>query len=76
MLVAAFGFVDGVSLLIGLMAGYMAFIVVHHAVHRWSLGPGSGLYEAKMRHVVHHSFNDCNFGVITSFWDIVFRTKR
>lgn len=75
-LVLAFGFVDGGELLIGLMAGYLGFIIVHHAVHRWTLGPSSWFYRAKLRHVAHHASDDCNFGVTTSFWDVVFHTRR
>ena len=27
-----------------------------------------------MRHPAHHRFENCNYGVTTIFWDIVFRT--
>lgn len=67
---------DGAAMMAGLLLGYFCFIVVHHAVHRWSIAPGWPLYSAKLRHAAHHRFNDCEFGVITSFWDTVFRTRR
>lgn len=75
-LVLLAGVETGAALLTGVLIGYFAFIVVHHAVHRWPLEPDSWLYPAKMRHVAHHHFNDCNFGVITPFWDIVFWTRH
>ena len=60
----------------GLMLGYMWYMVVHHAVHRWPLDRGSLLYRAKLRHAVHHHHRerDGNFGVTTGFWDRLFAT--
>lgn len=75
-LFAAAGAENGAAIFAGLLLGYFCFIAVHHAVHRWTIEPGSLLYPAKMRHVAHHHFNDRDFGVITSFWDVVFRTRR
>jgi sterol desaturase/sphingolipid hydroxylase (fatty acid hydroxylase superfamily) len=65
---------DGSAIFAGLLLGYLAFITVHYAVHRWPIRPNSRLYPAKLRHLTHHRFENCNFGVITSFWNIVFRT--
>jgi sterol desaturase/sphingolipid hydroxylase (fatty acid hydroxylase superfamily) len=28
-----------------------------------------------MLHLTHHRFEDCNYGVTTNFWDIVFGTN-
>jgi sterol desaturase/sphingolipid hydroxylase (fatty acid hydroxylase superfamily) len=59
----------------GLMIGYVWYIVVHNAVHRWRLDHESFLYPAKLRHAVHHyGKQDGNFGVTTAFWDRVFGT--
>jgi sterol desaturase/sphingolipid hydroxylase (fatty acid hydroxylase superfamily) len=66
---------DGSAIFAGLLLGYLAFIVVHYAVHRWPIEPNSWLYLAKMRHLTHHRFENCNYGVTTIFWDIVFRTN-
>jgi sterol desaturase/sphingolipid hydroxylase (fatty acid hydroxylase superfamily) len=66
---------DGSAIFTGLLLGYLAFIVVHYAVHRWPIEPNSWLYSAKMRHLTHHRFDNCNYGVTTIFWDIVFRTN-
>ena len=75
LLIGAAGVEDGSAIFAGLLLGYLAFIVVHYAVHRWPIEPGSWLYPAKLRHLTHHCLEDCNFGVTTIFWDTVFRTQ-
>jgi sterol desaturase/sphingolipid hydroxylase (fatty acid hydroxylase superfamily) len=75
LLIGAAGVEDGSAIFAGLLLGYLAFIAVHYAVHRWPIEPGSRLYPAKLRHLTHHCLEDCNFGVTTIFWDIVFRTQ-
>src|SRR6266478_4470903 len=75
LLIVTAGLEDGSAIFAGLLLGYLAFIVVHYAVHRWPIEPGSWLYPAKLRHLTHHCLEDCNFGVTTIFWDIVFRTN-
>src|ERR1700682_1577673 len=75
LLIVAAGVEDGSAIFAGLLLGYLAFIVVHYAVHRWPIEPNSWLYSAKVRHLTHHRFKDCNYGVTTIFWDIVFRTN-
>jgi sterol desaturase/sphingolipid hydroxylase (fatty acid hydroxylase superfamily) len=74
LLIATGGVKDGSAIFAGLLLGYEAFITVHYAVHRWPIGPNSLLYPAKRRHLTHHRFESCNFGVTTSFWDIILRT--
>lgn len=74
-LIVVAGVKDGSAILTGLLLGYLAFIVVHHAAHRWAIEANSWLYATKMRHITHHHFDDCNYGVTTIFWDIVFRTN-
>jgi sterol desaturase/sphingolipid hydroxylase (fatty acid hydroxylase superfamily) len=76
LLMASFGLNAGMATLAGLLLGYYGFIVVHHAVHRWTIRPNSWLYREKLRHAAHHHSDDCEFGVITPFWDIVFRTTH
>jgi sterol desaturase/sphingolipid hydroxylase (fatty acid hydroxylase superfamily) len=68
------GVEDGSAIFAGLLIGYLVFIFVHYAVHRWPIEPTSWLYTTKMRHLTHHHFENCNYGVTTIFWDIVFRT--
>src|SRR6266480_3845574 len=75
LLIGTTGVEDGSAIFAGLLLGYLAFIVVHYAVHRWPMEPNSWLYSAKIRHLTHHRFENCNYGVTTSFWDIVFRTN-
>ena len=74
LLIATAGVGTGSAIFAGLLLGYLAFITVHYAVHSWQIGPNSWLYSAKLRHLAHHRFEICNFGVTTIFWDIVFRT--
>jgi len=69
------GMEDGSAIFAGLLSGYLVFIAVHHAVHRWTIEPGSWLYPTKLRHLTHHRFENCNFGVTTIFWDIVLGTS-
>jgi sterol desaturase/sphingolipid hydroxylase (fatty acid hydroxylase superfamily) len=71
----AAGIEDGSAIFAGLLAGYLVFIAIHYAVHRVPIEPGSWLYPTKIRHLAHHRSDNCNFGVTTSFWDIVFRTR-
>jgi len=69
------GVQDGSGTFAGLLLGYLVFITIHFAVHRWPIEPYSWLYSAKMRHLTHHRLENCNYGVTTGFWDIVFRTN-
>ncbi len=75
LLIAAAGAEDGSAIFAGLLSGYLVFIVIHYAVHRWPIAPDAWLYPVKMRHLTHHCFENCNYGVTTIFWDIVFRTN-
>ena len=75
LLIRTAGLEDGSALFAGLLWGYLVFIVVHYAVHRWRIEPGSWLYPTKMRHLTHHHLENCNYGVTTIFWDVVFRTN-
>ena len=75
LLIAAAGVEDGSAIFAGLLSGYLAFIAVHYAVHRWWIEPNSWLYAAKLRHLTHHRLENCNFGVTTILWDVVFRTN-
>ena len=57
----------------GLILGYLWYVSVHHAIHRWRARNGSYLQRAKVRHGRHHSNREpCNFGVTTAFWDRLF----
>jgi len=75
LLIFTAGVEDGSAIFAGLLLGYLAFIIVHYAVHGWPIEPNAWLYSAKVRHLTHHRFENCNYGVTTIFWDIVFRTN-
>lgn len=63
------------GLTVGLMLGYLWYIIVHTAVHRYRLDRGSFLYRAKLRHAHHHyGTQEGNFGVTTDLWDRLFGT--
>ena len=59
----------------GLLIGYVAYMLVHHAAHHWKAGQGTWLFELRRHHALHHFRSDeGNFGIITSFWDRLFGT--
>jgi sterol desaturase/sphingolipid hydroxylase (fatty acid hydroxylase superfamily) len=59
----------------GLMAGYLAYALIHDAVHHRRARPGSWLHGAKLRHARHHRPGPASdFGVSTGVWDRVFAT--
>jgi sterol desaturase/sphingolipid hydroxylase (fatty acid hydroxylase superfamily) len=58
----------------GLMTGFVWYVALHDAIHRWPLRRGSFLYKAKLRHAGHHAGRYGNFGVTTGFWDRVLGT--
>ncbi|MGP0090305.1 MAG: sterol desaturase family protein [Xanthobacteraceae bacterium] len=69
------GFDVASGLTTGLMLGYLWYILVHTAVHRYRLDRGSFLYRTKLRHAHHHyGTQEGNFGVTTSLWDHLFGT--
>ena len=59
----------------GMLIGYMAYMLVHHACHYWRSTAFSWLYRARLHHALHHYHSDeINFGITTAFWDHVFGT--
>jgi sterol desaturase/sphingolipid hydroxylase (fatty acid hydroxylase superfamily) len=57
----------------GVLAGYMAYQLVHHATHFWLPARGTYLYRARLRHSRHHYHRKLgNFGITTVLWDQVF----
>ncbi len=64
------------ALTLGVLLGYMAYSVLHHAAHHWR-SSGAWLKHRKQVHGLHHQFGPPGFyGVTTSLWDHVFRTTR
>jgi sterol desaturase/sphingolipid hydroxylase (fatty acid hydroxylase superfamily) len=59
----------------GLIAGYVWYLLIHDAVHRWQLAEKSWLRTHRLRHLRHHRHPvPGNFGVTTGVWDLVFGT--
>lgn len=64
------------ALTLGVLMGYMAYSVMHHAAHHWRSN-SPWLKRRKQVHGLHHQYGPPGFyGVTTSFWDHVFRTTR
>ena len=60
----------------GLIVGYISYLLVHDAVHRWQLGETSLMRSHRLRHLRHHRHPvPGNFGVTTGVWDLVFGTE-
>lgn len=60
------------SLTLGVMAGYLAYSITHHAIHHWRAG-NSWLKQRKRCHALHHHVDKPGcYGVTTAFWDRVF----
>lgn len=59
----------------GLLGFYTVYLLIHDAIHRRSIEPGSWLHRLKDRHEKHHAGDESKFGVITNFWDLVFGTE-
>ena len=59
----------------GMLLGYMAYMLVHHASHYWRSPASPWLRRARLHHALHHHHSDAiNFGITTAFWDQVFGT--
>lgn len=69
----AFGNVrDAIAFTLGMIAGFLAFGIVHHAVHHWRLDH-AWLKPLKRWHAMHHHTKQgCYYGVTSVFWDHVF----
>jgi sterol desaturase/sphingolipid hydroxylase (fatty acid hydroxylase superfamily) len=71
----AFGF-QASAFAAGFSAGYVFYAFAHTAFHYATIGTGHPLFALKRHHALHHSFENCNFGVSTTLWDRAFRTIR
>jgi sterol desaturase/sphingolipid hydroxylase (fatty acid hydroxylase superfamily) len=63
-------------LMSGLLVGYLAYEVLHFAIHRWRRW--RWLLRPLVRHHLYHHHKDSTrcYGVSTPLWDWVFRTGR
>lgn len=63
------------GLIAGLMLGYLAYTLLHDALHHRRARPGGWLHRAKLRHARHHRPGArTDFGVSTDLWDRLFAT--
>jgi cyclopropane-fatty-acyl-phospholipid synthase len=78
----------GMAITLGLMAGYLAYGLTHHAVHHrmpaW-VARNAWMGRRRTRHAMHHYTHHattvgrpgtaCHYGVSNSVWDAVFGTN-
>jgi sterol desaturase/sphingolipid hydroxylase (fatty acid hydroxylase superfamily) len=64
--------------LCGFSAGYFYFGALHHLEHTTRINqiPFRWLQGRWAAHSVHHRLDHTNYGVMTSFWDYVFKTHQ
>ncbi|WP_373048664.1 sterol desaturase family protein [Vulgatibacter sp.] len=69
-----FGTGPGLSLLAGLVAGYLAYEWVHYATH-YRVPRGRILKALRRHHMIHHHAQfHARYGVTSPLWDWVFRS--
>ncbi|HET8597935.1 MAG TPA: sterol desaturase family protein [Castellaniella sp.] len=60
---------------LGMGAGYLLYVTVHHGAHHWKAREGSWMRARKRDHARHHRPGASGwYGVTTPFWDHVFHT--
>lgn len=71
------GLLHSCALTVGILIGYLAYTVTHHAIHHWR-SDNVWLKNRKRWHALHHGnveHSGC-YGVTSSFWDHVFGSTR
>jgi len=65
------------ALTLGVLMGYLAYTVTHHATHHWRAGNG-WLRKRKQWHALHHHQVERAgyYGVTSGFWDRVFGSDK
>jgi sterol desaturase/sphingolipid hydroxylase (fatty acid hydroxylase superfamily) len=64
------------GLTVGMLVGYTAYQLVHHACHFAAPRSSGYLQRLRLHHAVHHYHPEAgNFGVTTPFWDWAFGTQ-
>jgi len=64
---------EACALTLGLLIGYLAYAVTHHAIHHWP-AHNNWLKTRKRSHALHHHLRQLgSYGVTSGFWDAVFR---
>lgn len=73
------GFQTACAFTSGLLLGYLAYAITHHAIHHWHV-PSMWLAQRRRWHAKHHQLGHLGcYGVTSSYWDHVFvtvQTKR
>lgn len=73
----ALGISTGAALSVGLLGGYLSYVVFHFMLHHGGSGGFAHVRKLKRHHALHHHrANDCNFGVTTMIWDRMFGTLK
>ena len=64
------------AITLGVLAGYLAYAITHHATHHWRTD-NAWLRRVKVNHARHHhtSLPPGAYGVTSAFWDHVFRSN-
>ena len=63
---------DACAFTLGILAGFLAFGITHHAVHHWHFD-NAWLKQLKHWHALHHyTMHGSYYGVTSIFWDHVF----
>jgi sterol desaturase/sphingolipid hydroxylase (fatty acid hydroxylase superfamily) len=62
---------------LGVLAGYLAYAITHHATHHWRADT-AWLKDRKRWHALHHHHHERpgHYGVSSAFWDHVFGSTR
>ncbi|MGE3176321.1 MAG: sterol desaturase family protein [Vicinamibacterales bacterium] len=62
---------------LGVVAGYLAYAITHHATHHWRAG-SEWLKRRRRWHALHHrrTGHPGHYGVTSAFWDHVFGSAR
>jgi sterol desaturase/sphingolipid hydroxylase (fatty acid hydroxylase superfamily) len=65
------------ALTLGVIAGYLFYLIAHHAAHHWR-ADGAFAKDRKRRHAMHHrtAQQACCYGVTSDVWDRAFGTER
>jgi sterol desaturase/sphingolipid hydroxylase (fatty acid hydroxylase superfamily) len=65
------------ALTLGVLTGYLAYGITHHAIHHWRANH-AWLKRRKLWHALHHHHVDQPgfYGVTSAFWDQLFGSSR
>lgn len=61
---------------LGLLIGYLAYAITHHAIHHWDTPRSHWLQQRRKMHCLHHSSPNIYFGVTSNIWDHLLHTTK